>query len=107
MRVKDLGKASWREGESEIRAGKTHWKEIGEIGGDCGNGNEKMRQEWREDLVTRVEGAKEGDQDDLEKAKMMAEEGDQTRSRLITRSMASTRSSTFTRASWTTLTSSR
>ena len=32
--IEDLGKAS------EIRAGKTHWKEIGEICRDCGNGNE-------------------------------------------------------------------
>ena len=44
--------------------------------------------------MTRVEGVKECDQDDLEKVQMTAEEGDQTQSRLITRSMASTYSST-------------
>ena len=42
MRIEDLREASSRKSESEIRAGKAHCKEIGDVGGDCGNGNEKM-----------------------------------------------------------------
>ena len=82
IHIEDLGKASLREGESEVRVGKTHWKEIGKsveimvtVAIRCDKNGTKI---VLENIVTRVEGVKEGDQDDLEKAKMMVEEGDQT-----------------------------